>query len=67
VERHLEGHLERLSPRDERTRAVIERMRDEEAGHGEKAKELGARELPEPVRRGMRLAARIMTTLAYRV
>jgi len=67
VERHLEGHLERLSPRDERTRAVIERMRDEEAGHGEKAKALGARELPEPVRRGMRLAARIMTTLAYRV
>jgi len=67
VERHLEGHLERLSPRDERTRAVIERMRDEEAGHGEKARELGARELPEPVRRGMRLAARIMTTLAYRV
>ncbi|HZR70330.1 MAG TPA: 2-polyprenyl-3-methyl-6-methoxy-1,4-benzoquinone monooxygenase [Burkholderiales bacterium] len=67
VERHLEGHLERLSPRDERTRAVIERMRDEEAGHGEKARELGARELPEPVRRGMRLAARIMTTLAYRL
>ncbi|HEY6864647.1 MAG TPA: 2-polyprenyl-3-methyl-6-methoxy-1,4-benzoquinone monooxygenase [Burkholderiales bacterium] len=67
VERHLEGHLGRLSPRDERTRAVIERMRDEEAGHGEKAKELGARELPAPVRRGMQLAARIMTTLAYRV
>jgi 3-demethoxyubiquinol 3-hydroxylase len=65
VERHLEGHLERLSPRDERTRAVITRMRDEESKHAETARTLGARELPEPVRRGMQLAARIMTTVAH--
>jgi 3-demethoxyubiquinol 3-hydroxylase len=67
VERHLAGHLERLSPRDVRTRAVIETMRNEEAGHADKAKTLGARELPAPVRRGMRLAARLMTTTAYRL
>ena len=65
VERHLNGHLERLSARDRRTRAVIETMRDEEKGHAEKAKALGARELPDAVRRGMQLAARIMTTTAY--
>ena len=65
VERHLAGHLERLSPDDVRTRAVIETMRREEAGHADKAKELGARELPDPVRRGMQLAARFMTTTAY--
>jgi 3-demethoxyubiquinol 3-hydroxylase len=65
VERHLNGHLERLSPRDERTRAVIETMRDEESGHAAKARQLGARELPDPVRRGMELAARVMTTTAY--
>jgi ubiquinone biosynthesis monooxygenase Coq7 len=40
-------------------------MRREEAGHADKASELGARELPEPVRRGMRLAARLMTSTAY--
>jgi 3-demethoxyubiquinol 3-hydroxylase len=67
VERHLAGHLERLSPRDARTRAVIETMRQEEAGHAEKAKTLGARELPDPVRRGMHLAARLMTATAYRL
>lgn len=65
VERHLGGHLDRLSERDTRTRAVVEAMRREEAGHAETAKALGARELPEPVRRAMRVAARVMTTTAY--
>jgi 3-demethoxyubiquinol 3-hydroxylase len=65
VERHLAGHLERLSPRDERTHAVIETMRREEAGHADKAVALGARELPDPVRGAMRVAARVMTTTAY--
>jgi 3-demethoxyubiquinol 3-hydroxylase len=65
VERHLAGHLERLSPKDQRTHAVIDTMRREEAGHADKAKELGARELPGPVRRAMRFAARVMTRTAY--
>ncbi len=65
VERHLSGHLDRLPERDTRTRAVIEVMRREEAGHAETANALGARDLPEPVRRAMRLAARLMTTTAY--
>jgi ubiquinone biosynthesis monooxygenase Coq7 len=65
VERHLAGHLERLSPRDERTHAVIDTMRREEAGHADKATALGARELPSPVRGAMRVAARVMTTTAY--
>ena len=65
VEQHLQGHIERLEGRDARTRAVIEGMRREEAGHRRTAEALGARELPEPVRRGMRLAARLMTTLSY--
>lgn len=65
VERHLAGHLERLSPLDSRTHAVIDTMRREEAGHAGKARELGARELPDPVRRAMQLAARVMTATAY--
>ena len=65
VERHLEGHLERLSPRDAKTRAVVEAMRDEEAGHARKARELGARELPEPAKLLMRYTARVMTGTAY--
>jgi ubiquinone biosynthesis monooxygenase Coq7 len=65
VEQHLQGHLERLRGRDAKTQAVIESMQREEAGHRRTAETLGARELPEPARRGMRLAASLMTTLSY--
>ena len=65
VEQHLQGHLERLGGRDAKTRAVIENMREEEAGHRRTAESLGARELPEPARLGMRCAARLMTALSY--
>ena len=65
VERHLQGHLERLSPRDAGTRAIIETMQREEAGHRRTAESLGARELPELVKGAMRRAARLMTTASY--
>jgi 3-demethoxyubiquinol 3-hydroxylase len=67
VEEHLQGHLHRLGGHDARTRAVIEGMRGEEAEHRRAAERLGARELPEAARRAMRLAARVMTTLSYRI
>jgi ubiquinone biosynthesis monooxygenase Coq7 len=65
VEQHLQGHIERLGGRDAKTLAVIEGMQREEAGHRRSAEALGARELPKPARLGMRLAARLMTTLSY--
>jgi ubiquinone biosynthesis monooxygenase Coq7 len=67
VEEHLTGHLQSLPPDDQRTRAVVEAMRADEARHRASAVELGAAELPEPVRRAMRLASKVMTTVAYRV
>jgi len=42
-------------------------MQEEEAQHRRHAEALGARELPEVVRTAMRLAARVMTTLSYRI
>jgi 3-demethoxyubiquinol 3-hydroxylase len=67
VEEHLGGHLEELPPEDRRTRAVVEAMQADEARHRASAIELGAAELPEPVKRAMRLASKVMTTVAYRV
>ena len=67
VEAHLAGHLERLSPADRKTRAVVEAMRADEASHRASAIALGAAELPESVRLGMRLMAKIMTTVAHRI
>lgn len=65
VEQHLQGHIERLGGRDAKTLSVIQAMQREEAGHRRTAEALGARELPEPARCGMRVAARVMTTLSY--
>jgi len=65
VEAHLHGHLERLSPLDVRTRAVVEQMKRDEAAHAEMAVALGAAELPEPVKQGMKAVAKVMTTTTY--
>jgi ubiquinone biosynthesis monooxygenase Coq7 len=67
VEEHLAGHLDALPAKDRRTRAVVEAMRTDEAKHRASAVELGAAELPEPVKRAMRIASKVMTTVAYRV
>ncbi len=67
VEEHLTGHLEALPAEDRRTRAVVEGMRADEARHRASALRLGAAELPGPVKLAMRLASRVMTTLAYRL
>lgn len=67
VEEHLSGHLAALPAGDARTRTLVEAMRRDEAGHRESAQRLGAGRLPAPARAAMRLASRVMTTLAYRV
>ena len=67
VEAHLAGHLESLPAADRRTRAVVDAMRADEAKHRDTALALGAAEFPEPARHAMRLAAKLMTTVAYRL
>ncbi|MBX3603939.1 MAG: 2-polyprenyl-3-methyl-6-methoxy-1,4-benzoquinone monooxygenase [Piscinibacter sp.] len=67
VERHLEGHLDRLPPGDAASRAIVDQMRQDEARHAEMARTAGARALPAPMRWAMRAAAKVMTTTAHRV
>ena len=67
VERHLEGHLGRLSAEDAKTRAIVAQMQRDEAGHAAMAQRLGARELPAAVKRAMTAFAKVMTTVSYRV
>ena len=67
VEEHLNGHLARLPASDERTRALVEAMRDDEAKHRATALRMGGAELPAPAKLAMRLASKVMTTVAYRV
>lgn len=65
VVQHLEGHLKELPERDLRSRVIVTTMRDEEATHGADALAAGGQELPPPIKRAMRVTARIMTRLAY--
>jgi ubiquinone biosynthesis monooxygenase Coq7 len=65
VERHLEGHLERLPADDTCSRRIVAQMRDDEARHGQSGRDLGARDLPLAVRLAMRAASKVMTRTAY--
>jgi ubiquinone biosynthesis monooxygenase Coq7 len=65
VESHLEDHLGRLPPADARSRAILEQMKHDEIQHGATAAAMGGRELPLPVRFGMRLMSRVMTRTTY--
>ncbi len=67
VARHLSDHLRRLPATDTATRALLERMREEEGRHAARARAAGAQPLPPPVRALMGAAARVMTTLAARL
>lgn len=67
VEEHLSGHLDRLPPTDLQSREIVTQMRADEVAHGARARELGGAELAEPVRAGMKLVARVMTTVAQRL
>jgi ubiquinone biosynthesis monooxygenase Coq7 len=65
VERHLEGHLERLPASDAASRAIVRQMREDEARHAATGRALGGEALPGPVRAAMREAARVMTGTTY--
>jgi ubiquinone biosynthesis monooxygenase Coq7 len=65
VEEHLAGHLDRLPAGDGASRAIVEQMKADEARHALAAEAAGAQPLPEPVRKAMRAAAKMMTTTAH--
>jgi ubiquinone biosynthesis monooxygenase Coq7 len=67
VEAHLESHLARLPANDHASRAIVAQMKDDEARHALEANKAGAVALPPVVRRLMQAAARVMTSVAYRV
>jgi ubiquinone biosynthesis monooxygenase Coq7 len=62
---HLTHHLNRLPPADEKSRAIVKQMRDEEQQHGANARDAGAAPLPAAVRRMMQASAKLMTGSAY--
>ncbi|MGH8212714.1 MAG: 2-polyprenyl-3-methyl-6-methoxy-1,4-benzoquinone monooxygenase [Rhodanobacteraceae bacterium] len=67
VEAHLHEHLQRLPGNDGRSRAILETMQKEEAGHAANARARGGAELPSPIPSLMRSASSLMKAVAYRI
>ncbi len=67
VEAHLESHLTKLPANDHASRAIVAQMKDDEVRHALDARQAGAVELPQPVRDLMKMAAKVMTTVARRI
>ena len=67
VEAHLDGHLQQLPAQDAKSRAIVDQMRLDEIRHADMAITHGASELPVVARLAMKLAAKVMTSAAYRL
>ncbi|HET8554916.1 MAG TPA: 2-polyprenyl-3-methyl-6-methoxy-1,4-benzoquinone monooxygenase [Rhodanobacteraceae bacterium] len=67
VEAHLADHIARLPGQDHRSRAILEQMQADEIRHADNALARGGAPLPPPVPTLMKLASKVMKTVAYRV
>lgn len=65
VEAHLEEHLRTLPVQDERSRQIVQKMKEDEAQHRASAEAAGGVPLPAPVKGAMRAMSKVMTTTAY--
>jgi ubiquinone biosynthesis monooxygenase Coq7 len=67
VEAHLQDHMQRLPLADLASRAVVDQMKQDEAQHAADAQKAGAMPLPTPITEAMKMAAKVMTTVAHRI
>lgn len=67
VEKHLDEHLKEISAKDERSKVIIQKMKEDEIHHATTALEAGGAPLPAPVKGLMKLTSKIMTKTAYRI
>lgn len=67
VVHHLDEHLSEIPKYDQRSRAILEQMRIDEARHATTALNHGGAELPAPVKGLMSLMSKVMTKTTYRV
>ena len=67
VGQHLESHLTQLPEADQRSRVILETMKNDESQHAINAHEAGAVKLPSVIRTTMTLISKVMTFTAYRI
>lgn len=66
VYQHLDDHVSQLPPQDQRSRAILETMKQDELQHAINAEKAGAATLPRPIRLAMAAVSKVMTFAAYR-
>ncbi|MCU1717501.1 2-polyprenyl-3-methyl-6-methoxy-1,4-benzoquinone monooxygenase [Pseudomonas sp. 5P_3.1_Bac2] len=67
VVKHLDEHLEQIPLEDQKSRAILEQMRVDEQQHACNALDAGGVRFPKPVKLGMSLLAKVMTSSTYRI
>lgn len=65
--KHLDEHLGQLPASDDKSRAILEQMREDELQHSTAAIEAGGLRFPAPVKFGMSLVSKVMTKATYRI
>lgn len=65
VIRHLDQHLQKLPTQDQKSRLILEQMKQDEAHHATVALEGGGAALPWPVKKLMTAMSRVMTRSTY--
>jgi ubiquinone biosynthesis monooxygenase Coq7 len=64
---HLQKHLQDLPAQDEKSRAVVTQMLQDEARHADMALSAGGYRFPAPVKGLMTLVSKAMTNTSYRI
>ena len=67
VVKHLDEHMDKVSPKDIKTKAILKQMRIDEKAHSKAASDAGAAELPVMAKKSMSIIAKIMTLTSYRL
>jgi ubiquinone biosynthesis monooxygenase Coq7 len=67
VVQHLDEHLNKIPASDQRSRAILEQMKIDEARHATTALDHGGEALPLAVKKLMQAMSRVMTRTAYRI
>lgn len=65
VGQHIENHLGRLPAQDDKSRAILEQMKIDEAKHATTAITHGGAPLPFPIKLAMKLSSKVMTKTTY--
>lgn len=65
--KHLSSHLAELPQQDEKSKAVLLKMLDDESRHATNALNAGGYKFPLPIKLGMTALSKVMTKATYRI